>query len=539
MFDFFNSKSKTITNAAIILAFSSVISAFLGIFRDRLLAGIYGAGSNLDVYFAAFRVPDFVYGVLITGGLTAAFLPVFSETFEKDKKEGWDLVNNLFNFLVLTLSGLSFLLFIFAPLVVKIIAPGFDSAQTELTIILTRIMLLSPILLGISNLFSGVLKYFDNFLTYALAPILYNVGIIFGIFFLVPKYDLIGLAYGVLIGALAHMLIQIPAIKRAGFKYSFFWDVSSKKLKKIVSLIVPRIVGQTSMQINLVFITAIASTLTVGTLSIFNFANHLHAFPVRVIGISFAVAAFPKFSKSLSNGKMNEFLDSFSSSTRRILFAIIPLSFLIFILRGQIVRLALGTGEFGWTDTRLTAAALGIFSFSLFCNCLMHLLIRAYFSFQDTKTPVYVSIIGVLINIGLILIFVFLLQNPGLFRDSLVYFLRLESLKNIEVLAFPLAFFFSTFFQFVALFYILEKRIRNLRRAEIIDSAIRILGSSLFMIIVAFFTLRVMLYFVTLDTFWGVFIQSSVTVLVSVLVYFVSAHFFKLPEVKIILRKFL
>lgn len=538
MFDFiFKAKSKTITISAVILGVSSTLSAFLGIVRDRLLAGTFGAGAELDVYFAAFRIPNFVYGVLITGGLVAAFLPVFSETFEDDPDEGWQLASNLLNFLVLALSGLSFLLFLFAPFVVRIIAPGFTEAQTEWTIVLTRIMMISPILLGVSSLFSGVLKYFDYFTTYALAPILYNLGIIFGIVFLVPIFDLLGLAYGVVLGALAHLLVQIPTAKLAGFKYKPVLNLSSKKLRKIVHLIVPRMIGQASIQINMVVITAIASTLVAGSLSIFNFADHLQAFPVRVIGVSFAVAAFPRFSKDLANGEKERFLNDFSNSARKILFAIIPISFLTFILRGQVVRLVLGTGRFDWVDTRLTAASLGIFSFSLFANALIHLLIRAYFAFQDTKTPVYISIGGVLLNIAFAFLFIFLLGDSGHVRDGLTYFLRLQSLENIEVLAFPLAFFFSTVSQLGALFCILEKRIGGLRRKEIFDSGMKIMGSSIIMVIVAYFTLRAMLSFVALDTFLGVFIQATVTTLVSGLVYILAAISFESPEVKAILKK--
>ncbi len=539
MFSFiFGAKSKTITFSAVILAVSSTASALLGLVRDRLLAGTFGAGSELDIYFAAFRIPNFIYGVLITGGLVAAFLPVFSETFEDEEDEGWELVNNLLNFLLIALSLLSLLLFLLAPVVVRMIAPGFGSTQKEWTVMLTRVMLFSPIFLGVSSLFSGVLKYFDRFLTYALAPVLYNLGIIFGIVFLVPIFDLFGLAFGVVLGALAHMLIQVPAIGMTGFNYELTLNLSSEKLRRIAKLIIPRMIGQASTQINMVIITAIASTLAAGSLSIFNFADHLQAFPVRVIGVSFAVAAFPRFSKNLANGEKVEFLDNFSNSTRKILFAIIPISFLTFILRGQVVRLVLGTGRFDWTDTRLTAASLGIFAFSLFANALTHLLIRAYFAFQDTKTPVYVSIGGVLLNVILVISFVFLLRSPSSVRSGLVYFLRLESLETIEVLAFPLAFFFSIVGQLVALYWILKNRIGGLKGKEIFDSVIRILGASTIMAVTAFLTLRIVVSYIPLDTFFGVFFQATVVTAISGAIYLLAAYIFGSPELKAIVNRF-
>jgi len=335
------------------------------------------------------------------------------------------------------------------------------------------------------------------------------------------------------------LIIQVPTVFRAGFGYRPIINLSSKKLRRIVHLIIPRMIGQASNQINLVVITAIASTLAAGSLSVFNFSDHLQAFPVRVIGLSFAVAAFPRFSKSLANGETKIFLDNFSNSVRKIVFAIVPISFLTFIMRGQIVRLVLGTGEFGWEDTRLTAAALGIFSFSLVANALVHLLVRAYFSMQDTKTPLYVSIGSVILNISLSLIFIFVLKSTDFLHSGLTYFLRLENLSNIEVLAFPLAFLFSITAQFLILYLLLEKRIGDLRRQEIIDSAIRVLGSSIVMTIVAFFSLRAMVNLVTLDTFLNVLAQFSVTLFFSIIAYLLAAVIFDSPEMKAILKKIL
>jgi len=196
-----NSKAKSITFAAIILFFSGISSRILALVRDRLLAGNFGAGSELDVYFAAFRIPDFVYGIFILGGVSTVFLPLFSEYFNKDSKKGWEFTNNVLNcFLVLLI--LTCLVFaVFAPVLIKIILPGFDLEEREMAVTLTRIMFLSPILLGVSSIFSGVLHYFNRFLVYSLAPIFYNLGIILGIVFLFPLFGMKGLAFGVIIGA--------------------------------------------------------------------------------------------------------------------------------------------------------------------------------------------------------------------------------------------------------------------------------------------------------------------------------------------------
>ncbi len=513
-----------------------MMSALLGLLRDRLLAGEFGAGEYLDIYFAAFRIPNFVYGILITGGIVAAFLPIFSSIYEKKEEEGWNLVSNLLNVLLLFLSFLSFLLLIFAPFIVKLITPGFSDYQREWTVILTRIMLLSPIIMGLSSVFSGVLQYFGRFFAYALAPILYNLGIIFGIVFLYPLVGLIGLSYGVVLGAILHLLIQLPAGRNIGFKYKKVIDLKSKELKRVIYLILPRIVGQASSQLNMIVVTALASTLVPGSISIFHFAEHLQSFPVRIIGVSFAIAAFPGLSRSWNRGKREDFLNSFSSSFRHILFFIIPISLLIFILRAQIVRLVLGTGQFGWIETRLTAASLGIFSLGLFALALVHFLVRVYFSFQDTKTPVIIGIFTMGINIAFCFFFLFLLNFENSFSQIATTFLRLESLEHIQVIAFPLAFLFSGIIQFFLLLFFLKRKLKEIREKEIFFSFIKIFIASLLTSLTAYFSLRAALNFVVLDTFMGVFWQTLITLINSLIVYLLSSYLLGSLEMRQIVR---
>ena len=207
-----NSKTKGIASATAVVAFFSLLSSFLGLFRDRLLAGTFGASDISDVYFAAFRVPDFVYGILVAGGITAAFIPLFSERFKEGKEQAMIFASNILNCFLFLLSLLCLVLAVLSPFLIDFIAPGFSDQNKELTVQLTQIMFLSPILLGVSAIFSGVLQYFDRFLLYSLAPVMYNLGIIFGILFLVPIFSVYGLAFGVILGALLHLLIQVPGV---------------------------------------------------------------------------------------------------------------------------------------------------------------------------------------------------------------------------------------------------------------------------------------------------------------------------------------
>ena len=529
-----NSQTKTVTFAAILLGLSAGISGILGLIRDRLLAGRFGAGIELDIYFAAFRIPDFVYGILIVGGITAAFLPLFSEYFQKDSKEGWELTNNVLNCFLILLIFICLILSIFTPLVINFIAPGFGAEQKALTVALTRIMFLSPILFGISSIFSGILQYFNRFLVYSLAPILYNLGIISGIIFFVPVFGLFGLAYGVILGAFLYLLIQIPSVKNSGYCYRPFFNFRYPGLRKIFKLMIPRVIGQASYHLNLIVITAIASTLVSGSIAIFNFSNNLQWFPVGIIGVSFAIAAFPTLSRAWMSQQKEKFLESFSSAFRQILFLIIPISILMFILRAQLVRLILGTGQFGWLETRLTAASLGLFSFALFASSLIPLIARAFFSFQDTKTPVIIAIFSMALNIILCFLFVWFLKFPNIFQNFMVNFFKLQGIKNISVIGLPLALSISGIFQISLLLTFLYRKIGDFKQKEICHSLVKILFSGILMIPFIYLTLKVAAIFVNMQTFWGVFCQTIFAGLAGVFIYIVTTRVLKSPELKTI-----
>jgi len=543
----FYSQTKTITFAAFILAVSALISRILGLIRDRLLAGHFGAGSELDIYFAAFRIPDFVYGLLIAGGITAAFLPVFAEYFEggKEKEPGseWskkalDLTNNVLNCFLLLLILVCSILAIFTPFIVKFIIPGFSPENRALTINLTRIMFLSPIFFGLSSIFSGILHYFNRFLSYSLAPILYNLGIIFGILFLVPIFGIFGLIYGVIIGALFHLLIQIPAAKVSGYHYKPIFNLKSPGLRKIFRLMIPRTLGTAAYQINLIVVTAIASTLIAGSITVFNFSNNLHYFPIGLIGISFAISSFPAFSRTLANGQKKEFLESFSSSFRQILFLVVPISLLVFLLRAQIVRLILGTGQFGWLETRLTAACLGLFCFGILAESVIPILSKAFFALQDTKTPVLIGIFSMLLNVAFCFLFVFLLKFPNPFSNFSVAFLKLQGIKNIEVIGLPLALSLAALFQAVLLLIFLYRKIGELRIKEIASSLIKILIAGFSMFFVTYFVRQISANFVNMSTFFGVFLQTVLAGAVGIFIYFSITFFLKSPELKTIKSAF-
>jgi putative peptidoglycan lipid II flippase len=536
----FNSQTKTITFVALLLGFSALFSRILGLIRNGLLAGYFGTGPEVNIYLAAFRIPDFIYNFLIIGGLSVSFLPIFSEYFSRDKAKAWEMTNyvlNVFSFLLI-LSSL--LLFIFTPLLIKFIVPGFSVKDQNLTAQLTRLMFLSPIFFGLSSIFSGILHYFNRFFIYSLAPIFYNLGIIFGILFLYPLFGLSGLAYGVILGAFLHWILQIPSAKSCGFQYKFFFNFKYPALKRIFGLMVPRAFAVAAQQINLIVITAIASTIA-GGIAIFNYANDLQYFSIGIIGIPFALAAFPALSRYWAEGQKEKFLESFSSIFRQILFLILPISLLIFILRAQIVRLVLGTlgpGNFGWLDTKLTAASLGIFSIGILFSALIPLVSRAFFSFQDTKTPTLIAALSVALNIILSFSLVWLLKFPNFLQALMVNLLKLRGIENISVTGLPLAFSLAVIFQLFLLIFFLNKKLGGLRGKEIFSSFKKIFLVSILMAFITYFSLYLLANFFITEKVWGLLFQTILAGLSGILFYFATTFFLKFPELATIMSSF-
>ena len=539
---FLNHKTKTVGLAGIILATSSIISRFLGVIRDLLLAQKFGAGSELDIYFAAFKIPDFVYNVLILGGVLVAFLPLFSEYFTKDEKEAWKFSSNCLNIFLFLLVLLSLVLFFFTPFLMKLIAPGFNAEQMQKTVTLTRIMFLSPILFGLSSIFSGILQYFNRFLVYSLCPILYNLGIIFGIIFLAPQFGVLGVGFGVILGAFLHFAIQIPSVIRCGFNYKFILDFKDTKIKKVFSLMIPRSFGVSVQQINLIVINAIASTLSAGSISIFTFANNVQYFPIGIVGASLATAVFPTLSKSWAEKKKEEFIKSFSSVFRQIMYFIFPISFLIFILRSQIIEILLQRGEFSSLAASLTSASLALFCFGIFASSLLPLFFRAFFSLKDTKTPTIIAIVSMSVSIALSFFLtqaLVILPKTGMMGGLEMFLRQVFSLKteDISVLGLPLAVSIGAIFQFTLLFIFLKKRIGDFDLERIKTSFSKILIAVALMGTSIYLTLPFLETILNSNSFKALW-QITIVGILGTLVYFIATLLLGLSEAKTIISFF-
>ncbi|MCD4705394.1 murein biosynthesis integral membrane protein MurJ, partial [bacterium] len=390
--------NSTIFGGAILISFFTIISKILGLVRDRMLASFFGAGEVLDAYFAAFRIPDLIFNTLVLGALASAFVPIFVKLNQKDNKRAIAVSNSILNILTSVLALIAVIAIIKADFLVKLLVPGFNPFQLTLTIKLTRIMLVSIVIFGASNIMSSLLNSYKSYFYYSLAPVMYNLGIITGVIFS-RYYGYVYLAWGVVIGAILHFIIQLLAVIKEGWHYSLVFNFKDIYVRRIFKLMLPRTLGLAIMQINQVVITVIASNLMAGSIAVFYFGMNLQSVIVGIFGISIAIAVFPVLSEYAHNNE--KFIYYLVHKIKKIIFLVIPISVLMIILRAQIVRIVLGTGSFDWQDTYYTAQVLGYFSVSLVFQCLIPLIARAFYALEDTNTPVITRMFSFILSIFL------------------------------------------------------------------------------------------------------------------------------------------
>lgn len=544
---FLHTQTKSISFASLILAGSYLTSAFLGFFRDHLLSGKLGAGNELDVYYTAFTVPDFIALILVFGAISAAIIPIFSASYAKSEEKAWEYVSNLLNIFLLGLVIICGLLIIFTPLVIKVIAPGFSEAKMETAILLMRIMFLSPIILGVSNIISGILQTFHRFLVTALAPLLYNIGIIIGIVFFFPLFGLPGLAMGVILGGMLHLLIQIPAFLHSGFTYlphrqagKKIFNFKNPEVIKTLKLMVPRSLGLGAGQVNTIAVTAIASTLAAGSISVFNLANNLSSFAVNAVAVSLSTAVFPAMARAHAAGNAKDFERKFTRAFLQSIFLTVPASILIFLLRAQIVRFIYGSGKFDWVDTRLTAACLGVFAFSLFAQGLVFLLSKTFYALHNTKIPAWISFATVVFNIVMSIVFVKTLRGSSAVFHIIQSLLKLEGIQAIGVIALAFAFSVTAIIEALVLLILLYKNYKVFNAKDMLVSLGKIMVAAAVMIVVTLFARQSLIIFniVKLETVLGIFLQLAFCGVAGLITYVGVSYFLKSSELQTIKESF-
>ena len=509
--------SDSISVAALIIALSGIASRLLGLLRDRLLASRFGAGDTLDAYYAAFRIPDFLYSLLILGALSSAFIPVFTELIESNRKSAaWKLASTAMQWFAIVIGSCSLVVFLFSHRIMPLLAPGFSGVKLAETELFMRIMLLSPMFLLLSAVVGGVLVSFRKFIAYSLAPIFYNIGIIIGITCLVPVLGVSGLAWGVVLGAFLHLLIQCPAFYRSGFRYSFslreLW--ANRSMRRVLLLMIPRSLAMGVNQASLLLVTLFASTLASGSIAVLTLANNIQSVPLGLFGVSFALAAFPALAASLAKGSERAFLDTLVRTTRRILFFVIPVSMCLIVFRAQFVRVILGSGHFNWHDTIMTFETMKFLAASLFAQSLVPLFARAFFALQDTRTPLLIALLGEMTHIILL---------PFLIP-----------LYGVEGMA--MAFSAGTVINGLLLYGFLRRRFDSWRDRDFLFPTVKIVFASLVAMIAAQLS-KYAFGFVNptehdLDTFIEVFTQLGIGVGTGGVVFVLLANWLRVEELE-------
>lgn len=410
--NFLSRQQTSIFSAAFTIGLAMLGSAFLGILRDRLLYARFFATrpGELDVYNAAFKIPDILFQILITGALSAAFIPIFSEWINKNKKIANRIASIMLNWLLLAFFILGLLIFIFARPLSSLITFGFSSEQIELMTLLTRILVLAQLFLLASNFLTSIIHSHQRFIMPALSPIVYNLGIIAGIIFFSDQLGILGPTIGVVIGALLHLLIQVPLAISLGFSFKpLLFDLSDPKVKKIFSLMAPRNLSLIISQVEAAIIIYWATSIGEGMLSLFYLAQHLSQLPVRLIGATIGQATLPALSHQKIKNGLSSFGRLLQQTFSQTAYLALPITALFLTLRIPLVRLAFGAQEFPWEATVLTGKILAILSVAIFSQTLCEITRRAFYAFADTKTVLIIDGLATIFN----LIFIITATNTG------------------------------------------------------------------------------------------------------------------------------
>ncbi len=519
-------KKTSIKQASLIIGLGTIFSRGLGILRTYILNSQYPP-ARLGIYYAAFRIPDFIYAIFIFGTLSAAFIPLFSSLLSPEEsnslKKNSDatlFASEFLTNLTISLGVLAFLLFIFAYIAIEIIAPGLTPPDKQEVVLLTRLMLLQPILLAMGTVFSAVLQTFRRFLVAAIAPSLYNLGIIVGALFLVKPFGLNGLAFGVLLGALALVLVQLPSLFAVRFSWRIKESLKEKFFKKTFKLMGPRMLAVVSDQINVVAITAIASTISLASITIFNQTQDIAIAPIGIIGVTLATAVFPSLSLSYSQNQKESFVKTMFRAFKTIIFFAVPISILFILLRAQIVRVLLGTKLFDWESTRLAAACLGLFGISFFAQALIPLLNRGFFAIHNSKTPMIIGFFATIMDVALSLSFLHFLSSSAWFHSFLASHLKLQGIAHIQVVALPLSFSITAIAEFLLLFFMFLAQFPKDTFPDIALPWLKTVFASSAMALVTYESLRPLANFFDMTTRLGVFLQGLSAGLLGFAIYF-------------------
>lgn len=506
-------KAQAMGAAAFIISLSYFLSRLLGLVRDRLLASNFGVSAQADAYTAAFRIPDLLFTLIVSGAFAVSFIPVFIGYLEKKKDiEAWKVANSILNILMVVVGVASVLAFIFASQLVSVMTPGFDAYRHELTVNITRIMLFTPIFFVISSVFGAVQQSFNRFLIYAMSSLFYNIGIIIGILYLSKLFGnepIYGVAMGVVLGTALQAVLQFFGAVGVGFKYQFAFQWRNKGVIKIIKLMIPRSLDLAIDQVNWIVQTAIASNLSSGSLSSYYYANNLKNVPVVLFGAAMSTAFFPSLVRTANQKDHSKLPRAIVRDLSLLMFLVIPSAFIALILRGYIVRIL-----FGFSD-QATADTLGWLAGSIIAQSLFFMVARFFYALEDTKTPLFVSLGSIAFNI--------------------VISIPLSKMYGVAGLGLALS--ITGFIELIILMLLLQRKMGDYGLKSIAKSAIKITLASSAMGVVLYAMVHYLFPLYKSDLGFGQLVPEFILMsVVGLAVYYFTAKILRVHEVKTVTR---
>lgn len=497
--------------------FAFVIGQIFSLLANILITRQFGTGFELDSFNAANKWPDILYNLIAGGALASAFVPTFAGLLTKgDRTKSWKLASSVANLTTLILTLIGALTAVFAPWVVKnILASGFTNpTQIQLTVNLMRIQLIAPVIFGISGLMMGILNSHQSFLWPALAPAMYSIGKIIGVVFLVPSMGIFGLAAGVIIGALLHAMVQLPALsKLPERKFTLTLGLSMPEVREVIRLMGPRLLGVASVQLSFLINYRLASGQGEGALTAIALGSGLMLIPEIAIAQSLAIAALPTFSAQVAKGKIKDMRSSLSSLLRGLLLLAVPASLGMILLRVPLVTLIYQRGHFDSNSTKLVAWALLFYAAGMVGHSVVEIVSRAFYALHDTKTPVFVLMAAMGLNIGLSILFSKLFAQKGWMPHGGL------ALANSS----------ATFLEMGALLFFMRRKLSGLEGSRSLNGLVQALlaGTGMAAVLYGWLALTPDLpnWIISLG---GVFIGG--------LTYFAGLVMLRVPELKIVTR---
>ena len=511
--------------AAGLLAGSTLLSGVLGLIRDRQINGLYlhTYQTGIDAYTVAFTIPDFMFFILVSGALSVTFIPVFSQRLiSGNKRSAWELSTSLVNFMALITLVASILIIIFAePLVHYVVGPGLDEASRALAVSMMRVIAINPFLFAVATVVASMQQAIGRFAFFALAPTVYNIGIIIGTLFFtngitifgwhVFEGGIMGVALGVVLGAILQLIVSSIGLFGMGFDYQFkiFWK--NKGFRRVLTLLPARSLDQGIDYVNSIVETNLASRLVAGSIRAYQQATTLSYVPINLIGVAISTAAFPKMAERLGDGRPDLFKTELQAVLRVIIWLALPATVIAFFGRGYLVSFLVNGGD------TVIASIFGILAIAILFRSIYHISARSFYAQQDTRTPLFVSIFTIGLNITLAIWFTIIL---GLGVYGLAWATAIVSATEVAVL-----------------FFIMSKRIKGLFDLPFLGAIAKMTSAAGFMTIVTYIAVLTFPFNASDQSLLATVPKFVLISLISGTAYFVMSYFMKLDEVHPVLYR--